>query len=77
MLDVLQVAKEKKYMVLDPVQQEAPEQRNGVTLLAKKRVGITSILGFVGFFFKDQESWRIPVRKRLFLHVLHIEFDQV
>ena len=38
LLDVLQVGKDKKYMVLDPVTQEAPEQKTGVQLLAKKRV---------------------------------------
>lgn len=38
LLDVLNVAKEKKYMVLDPVTQDPPDPRNGVHLLAKKRV---------------------------------------
>jgi mediator of RNA polymerase II transcription subunit 17 len=36
--DVITVAKDKRYMVLDPVQQEQPEQRQLAQLFAKKRV---------------------------------------
>lgn len=39
--DVLNLAnaKEKRYMVLDPVSQDAPETKASVQLLAKKKVG--------------------------------------
>lgn len=36
--DVVSVAKEKRYMVLDPVQQEQPDQRQLAQLFSKKRV---------------------------------------
>lgn len=36
--DVITIAKEKRYMVLDPVQQEQPEQRQLAQLFSKKRV---------------------------------------
>ena len=38
LLDVLQIAKEKKYFALDPVQQDPPPQKLNVTLSSKKRV---------------------------------------
>lgn len=37
LMDVLSICKEKRYMVLDPVQQDAPESRMAFTLLAKKK----------------------------------------
>lgn len=36
--DVLSIAKEKRFMVLDPVQQDQPEQRQLAQLFSKKRV---------------------------------------
>lgn len=36
--DVLVIAKDKRYMVLDPVQQEQPDQRQLAQLFSKKRV---------------------------------------
>lgn len=36
--DVITVAKDKRYMVLDPVQQEQPDQRQLAQLFSKKRV---------------------------------------
>ena len=36
--DVIIVAKDKRYMVLDPVQQEQPDQRQLAQLFSKKRV---------------------------------------
>lgn len=36
--DVVTVAKEKRYMVLDPVQQDQPDQRQLAQLFSKKRV---------------------------------------
>ena len=39
LLDVLQIAKERKYFVLDPVQQDPVQQKMNVTLASKKRVG--------------------------------------
>lgn len=36
--DVITVSKDKRYMVLDPVQQEQPEQRQLAQLFSKKRV---------------------------------------
>lgn len=38
LLDVLNIAREKHYMVLDTVQQEPPETRLAYQLLAKKKV---------------------------------------
>ena len=45
LLDVLNVAKEKRYMVLDPVVSQAQtpethEPKHAVTMLGKKRVGL-------------------------------------
>lgn len=39
--DVITIAKDKRYMVLDPVQQEQPEQRQLAQLFSKKRVSRT------------------------------------
>ena len=36
--DVLSIAREKRYMVLDPVANESPEVKNGMLLTAKKKV---------------------------------------
>ena len=36
--DVIAIAKDKRYMVLDPVQQEQPDQRQLAQLFSKKRV---------------------------------------
>ena len=36
--DVVSIAKEKRYMVLDPIQQDQPEQRQLAQLFSKKRV---------------------------------------
>ncbi len=36
--DVITIAKDKRYMVLDPVQQEQPDQRQLAQLFSKKRV---------------------------------------
>ena len=36
--DVLNIAKQKHYMVLDTVSAEAPQSRSGLHLMAKKRV---------------------------------------
>lgn len=36
--DVITTAKDKRYMVLDPVQQEQPDQRQLAQLFSKKRV---------------------------------------
>lgn len=38
--DVISIAKDKRYMVLDPVQQEQPDQRQLAQLYSKKRVKI-------------------------------------
>jgi mediator of RNA polymerase II transcription subunit 17 len=38
--DVITIAKDKRYMVLDPVQQEQPDQRQLAQLFSKKRVSI-------------------------------------
>ena len=40
LVDVLNVAKEKRYMVLDPVVQEPPEARNAMHLMGKKKVWV-------------------------------------
>ena len=40
LLDVLNIAKGKHYMVLDAVQQDHPESRTSMHLLAKKKVSI-------------------------------------
>ncbi|KAH3845607.1 hypothetical protein DPMN_087889 [Dreissena polymorpha] len=44
LLDVLNIAKEKKYMVLTHVQQDTSEPKSAVQLLAKKKVNIGSML---------------------------------
>lgn len=36
--DVISISKDKRYMVLDPAQQDTPEQRHLVQLFSKKRV---------------------------------------
>ena len=38
LLDVLNIAKEKRYMVLDPVSQDPPESKVGAHIAAKKKV---------------------------------------
>ena len=38
LLDVLNIAREKHYMVLDAVQQEPPEPKLAFQLIAKKKV---------------------------------------
>ena len=38
--DVITIAKDKRYMVLDPVQQEQPDQRQLAQLFSKKRVSM-------------------------------------
>ena len=42
LLDVLNIAKEKRYMVLDPVQGEPPDNKMGFHLVAKKKVSLLS-----------------------------------
>jgi mediator of RNA polymerase II transcription subunit 17 len=42
--DVITVAKDKRYMVLDPVQQEQPDQRQLAQLFSKKRVIVSYLL---------------------------------
>ena len=36
--DVISISKDKRYMVLDPAQQDTPDQRHLVQLFSKKRV---------------------------------------
>lgn len=38
LLDVLNIVKEKRYMVLDPVQTDPPESKTAMHLLSKKKV---------------------------------------
>ena len=38
LLDVLNIAREKRYMVLDPVNQDPPESKTGMYVVAKKKV---------------------------------------
>ena len=38
LLDVLNIAREKRYMVLDPVTQENNDTKNGMFVVAKKKV---------------------------------------
>lgn len=38
LLDVLNIAKEKRYMVLAHVSQDSPEHKTGTNLMAKKKV---------------------------------------
>lgn len=38
LLDVLNIAKEKKYMFLDHVQQDTTEPKSAIHLMAKKKV---------------------------------------
>ena len=38
LLDVLNIAREKRYMVLDPVSQDPPESKTGLYVVAKKKV---------------------------------------
>ena len=42
--DVLNIAKQKHYMVLDTVSAEAPQSRSGLHLMAKKRVRFSNAI---------------------------------
>ena len=40
LFDVLNIAKEKRYMVLDPVSQDPPENKSAMHMVSKRKVSI-------------------------------------
>ena len=40
LFDVLNIAKEKRYMVLDPVSQDPPENKSTMHMVSKRKVSI-------------------------------------
>ena len=38
--DVLNIAKEKRYMVLDPVSQDPPENKSAMHMVSKRKVNL-------------------------------------
>ncbi len=78
LLDVLNIAREKHYMVLDPVQTEPPEAKLAFQLLAKKKV----LLIHIGEKYMSLvKYWAINLLKvisfyltKLFLSILTVSY---
>ena len=47
--DVLNIAKEKRYMVLDPVSQDPPENKSAMHMVSKRKVSFCSAEAFIHF----------------------------
>lgn len=57
--DLLVIVKQKQlqYMVLDPVQAEAPEQKTYIQFLARKKVGHLIFLCYVSLGVRKKENY--------------------